>query len=115
MDQQNLPWGERIPVPFSPQALAAAPSPVMHAYPYWDGAVKYGGPMDPPNIKLLAAKAALIINRGLRTLRRALNLAFKWNIIDKPVKVELAKGEVQRDRVLSATELNAYLSKCQQP
>jgi hypothetical protein len=55
------------------------------------------------------------INRGLRTLRRALNLAFKWNIIDKPVKVELAKGEVQRDRVLSATELNAYLSKYQQP
>jgi hypothetical protein len=38
------------------------------------------------------------INRGLRTLRRALNLAFKWNIIEKPVKVELAKGEVQRDR-----------------
>ena len=55
------------------------------------------------------------INRGLRTLRRALNLAFKWNIIDKPVKVELAKGEVQRDRVLSAGELLAYLSKCQQP
>jgi integrase len=55
------------------------------------------------------------INRGLRTLRRALNLALKWNIIDKPVKVELAKGEIQRDRVLSATELDAYLSKCQQP
>jgi integrase len=55
------------------------------------------------------------INRGLRTLRRAMNLAFKWNIIDKPVKVELAKGEVQRDRVLSAIELDAYLSKCQQP
>jgi integrase len=55
------------------------------------------------------------INRGLRTLRRALNLAFKWNVIEKPVKVELAKGEVQRDRVLSAEELARYLSKCQQP
>ena len=32
------------------------------------------------------------INRGLRTLRRALNLAVKWNLIDKPVKIELAKG-----------------------
>lgn len=55
------------------------------------------------------------INRGLRTLRRAMNLAVKWNIIDKPVKVELAKGEVQRDRVLTAKELAADLSKCQQP
>lgn len=55
------------------------------------------------------------INRGLRTLRRAMNLAFKWNIIDKPLKVELAKGEVQRDRVLTAKELAAYLSHCQQP
>jgi integrase len=55
------------------------------------------------------------INRGLRTLRRALNLAFKWNVIDKPVRVELAKGEVQRDRVLTAEELTAYISKCLQP
>lgn len=55
------------------------------------------------------------INRGLRTLRRALNLAYKWGIIDKPVKVELAKGEKQRDRVLSTEELNAYLAACQQP
>jgi integrase len=55
------------------------------------------------------------INRGLRTLRRAMNLAFKWNVIDKPVKVELAKGEVQRERVLTAEELAVYLSKCLQP
>jgi integrase len=55
------------------------------------------------------------INRGLRTLRRAMNLALKWNILDKPMKVELAKGEVQRDRVLTAKELASYLSKCQQP
>lgn len=37
------------------------------------------------------------------------------DVIDKPVKVELAKGELQRDRVLSAGELFAYLSNCQQP
>ncbi len=55
------------------------------------------------------------INRGLRTLRRALNLAFKWQLIDRPVKVELAKGEVQRDRVLSDEELASYLKACPQP
>ena len=32
------------------------------------------------------------INRGLRTLRRALNLAYAWGQIERPVKIELAKG-----------------------
>ncbi|HEU5458569.1 MAG TPA: hypothetical protein VFU68_08115, partial [Terracidiphilus sp.] len=45
---------------FSAQALAAARFPVMHCYPYWTGAMKYGGAMDPPSVKLLAAMAALI-------------------------------------------------------
>ena len=45
---------------FSQQALAAARMPVMHCYPYWTGAVKYGGAMDPPSVKLLAGMAALI-------------------------------------------------------
>ena len=45
---------------FSPQALAAAPMPVIHCYPYWSGALKYGGAMDPPSTKLLAAMAALV-------------------------------------------------------
>jgi len=45
---------------FSPQALAAAHFPVMHCYPYWTGAVKYGGAMDPPRVKLLAGMAVLI-------------------------------------------------------
>ena len=43
------------------QALVAEQRmPVMHCYPYWTGAVKYGGAMDPPSVKLLAAMAALI-------------------------------------------------------
>jgi hypothetical protein len=46
---------------------------------------------------------------GLRTLRRSLNLAYAWGVIEKPVKVELAKGENQRDRVLNTDELKAYL------
>lgn len=52
------PWFETDT--FSPQALAAARFPVMHCYPWWTGALKYGGAMDPPSVKLLAAMAALI-------------------------------------------------------
>jgi endo-1,4-beta-mannosidase len=52
------PWFE--PDTFSVQALAAARFPVMHCYPYWTGAMKYGGAMDPPSVKLMAGMAALI-------------------------------------------------------
>jgi len=55
------------------------------------------------------------INRGLRTLRRALNLAFKWDVIEKTVMVELAAGEVQRERVLTGAETESYLAACPQP
>jgi endo-1,4-beta-mannosidase len=52
------PWFESDT--FSAQALAAARFPVMHCYPHWTGADKYGGAMDPPSVKLLAAMATLI-------------------------------------------------------
>ena len=52
------PWFEDDT--FSPRALAAARFPVMHCYPFWTGAMKYGGAMDPPSVKLLAGMAALI-------------------------------------------------------
>jgi integrase len=55
------------------------------------------------------------INRGLRTLRRALNLAFQWKSLDRPVKVTLATGERQRDRVLNENEVKKYLDACPQP
>jgi integrase len=55
------------------------------------------------------------INRGLRTLRRALNVAYQWARIDKPVRIKLAKGEKQRDRVLTDGELSKYLAACPQP
>jgi integrase len=55
------------------------------------------------------------INRGLRTLRRALNLAFQWKSLDRPVKVTLATGERQRDRVLNESEVRDYLDACPQP
>ncbi len=55
------------------------------------------------------------INRGLRTLRRAMNLAFQWKRLEKPVKVMLATGERQRDRVLNENEIEKYLDACPQP
>jgi integrase len=51
----------------------------------------------------------------LRTLRRALNLAYQWARIEKPVRIKLAKGEKQRDRVLTDQELSKYLAACPQP
>lgn len=57
VDEQ--PWFQNTT--FSPRALIADQRmPVMHCYPWWTGALKYGGPMDPPSVKLLAAMAALI-------------------------------------------------------
>ena len=55
------------------------------------------------------------INRGLRTLRRAMNLAYEWKKMDKPVRLTLAQGEHQRDRVLTIKESDAYLEACPQP
>src|SRR6267378_3875989 len=55
------------------------------------------------------------VNCGLRTLRRALALAYQWGKLDKPAKITLAKGEKQRERVLGDAEAEAYLAACPQP
>ncbi len=55
------------------------------------------------------------INCGLRTLRRALNLAYQWGKLERPARITLAKGERQRDRVLTDAEVAAYLAACPQP
>lgn len=62
-----------------------------------------------------ASLAASTINCGLRTLRRALNLAYEWGKLDKPVRVPLAKGERQRNRILTDVEIKLYLENCRQP
>jgi endo-1,4-beta-mannosidase len=54
----HQPWFR--PTTFSARALAANLLPVIHAYPYWAGALKYGGPMDPPSTRLLTAFSALV-------------------------------------------------------
>jgi integrase len=55
------------------------------------------------------------VNCGLRTLRRALRLAFEWGKLERLPKISLAKGERQRDRVLSEDEAMRYLAACAQP
>jgi integrase len=57
------------------------------------------------------------INCGLRCLRRAIYLAAEWEVIDRNrrPKIPLAKGERQRDRVLSDFEVDRYLNACEQP
>jgi integrase len=62
-----------------------------------------------------AGLSASRINCGLRGLRRALNLAFEWGKLERPVKVTLAKGEKQRDRVLTDYEWERYVAACPQP
>lgn len=59
--------------------------------------------------------SASYINRALRTLRRALNLAFEWGKLERPAKIHLASGERQRDRVLTPDEVERYLNACPQP
>ncbi len=55
------------------------------------------------------------VNCGLRTLRRALSLAHQWGKLDRMPKITLAKGERQRDRVLSDAEVSIYLDACLRP
>jgi integrase len=57
------------------------------------------------------------INRGLRTLQRALSLAVEWGRIEHAAKIVLAKGESERarERVLTDEEVERYLAACPQP
>lgn len=55
------------------------------------------------------------INCGLRTLRRALNLAVEWGKIDRLPRIKLARGERQRERVLTTDEATLYVTACPQP
>jgi integrase len=63
----------------------------------------------------LAHLSPSTINCGLRTLRRALRLAFEWGKLERMPKINLAKGERQRERVLTDDEATRYLAACPQP
>lgn len=54
----HQPWF--FPQTFSPQALAMRPSIVaLHCWIYFTGALRRGGPLEPPSVRLAAAMAAL--------------------------------------------------------
>jgi integrase len=55
------------------------------------------------------------INCGVRSLRRALNLAYEWGRLGRPAKITPAKGERQRERVLTDDEWQQYITECPQP
>lgn len=55
------------------------------------------------------------LNCALTTLRRILNLAKEWRVIDAVPRVRLARDERIRDRVLTPEEQTAYLQHCPQP
>jgi integrase len=72
---------------------------------------QHGGGFIARNSKLSPS----IQNCGLRTLRRALNLAYEWGKLERPVKINLTKGERQRERVVTDAEFAAYAELCRQP
>jgi integrase len=59
--------------------------------------------------------SASTVNNGLRTLRRALSLAVQWGKLERMPKITMAKGEKQRERVLTPDESRRYLEACPQP
>jgi integrase len=52
------------------------------------------------------------VNCALRALRRMLNVAKSWGKVDGWADITLAKGERQRNRVLSDEEIKSYLAAC---
>jgi integrase len=55
------------------------------------------------------------VNCGLRTLRRVLSLAHQWGKLERMPRITLAKGERQRDRIVTDEEFAAYINHCLQP
>lgn len=54
------------------------------------------------------------INRDMRTLRKALYKAQEWNMLEKVFIIKMLE-EVERDRVLTPEEADAYTAACPQP
>jgi integrase len=54
-------------------------------------------------------------NNSLRVLRRILNLAVEWSVLDTAPKVKVLSGERRRERVISADEEAKYLAAAPEP
>ena len=51
-------------------------------------------------------------NNSLRVLRRILNLAVEWGVLDGTPKIKILSGESRRERVISPDEEARYLAAC---
>ena len=54
-------------------------------------------------------------NNSLRVLRRILNLAVEWGVLDKAAKVKVLSGERRRERVITFEEETRYLAAALEP
>ncbi len=66
-------------------------------------------------IALNTKRSASTVNCGLRTLCRSLKLAEEWGKLERAPKLVLAKGERQRDRIVTEADFAAYIELCRQP
>ena len=55
------------------------------------------------------------VNSSLRVLRRVLNLAVEWKVLEAAPKIKLLSGENRRERVISREEEARYLSATPEP
>jgi hypothetical protein len=49
-------------------------------------------------------------NNSLRVLRRILNLAVEWGVLDATSKIKILSGESRRERIISPDEEATYLA-----
>jgi hypothetical protein len=54
-------------------------------------------------------------NNSLRVLRRILNLAVEWGVLDTTPKIKILPGESRRERVISPDEEARYLAAVTEP
>jgi hypothetical protein len=54
-------------------------------------------------------------NNSLRVLRRILNLAVEWGVLDKAPKIRTLSGERRREHVISREEESCYLAAAPEP
>jgi integrase len=54
-------------------------------------------------------------NNSLRVMRRILNLAVEWNVLDRAPKIKTLPGERRRERVLTPEEEARYLAAAPEP
>jgi integrase len=65
--------------------------------------------------RLREGMAVATANNSLRVLRRILNLAVEWDVLDSAPKISVLAGERHRERVITAEEEAKYLAAATEP